>query len=552
LPIARILLHGAAPVAALALLNASVTFYDVWPTPGVEWHGHLSMELAVAVLMLVAAVRVGGERTLAWLTRGLAALWIGLVGARYFEVMAPALYGRPVNLYWDVRHLGAVTAMMTDAVAGPVLLLVVAGIVLALALVYIAARWAFRAIAVTSRRPAGGWALAVAAILVVGQFVAQTIAGHHLPPLAVAPPVTASYWHQARLLVEQMRSAPPSLAASNATPASDLGGVRGADVLLVFLESYGAVTLDRPAVAEPIAKARASFAADVAATRRRVVSAMVDSPTFGGASWLAHISLMTGVEARDEGTSIALMSHRRDTLVSTFAQAGYRTVALMPGLRHPWPEGAFYGFDTIYDTASLGYTGPQFGWWIVPDQFALARLDDLEAARAATRPLFLFFPTTSTHAPFGPVAPYQPDWARLMSDHPYAEPDVQQALARVPDYFDLAPSYVHAITYSLATVGGYLRRHPTRDLVVVLVGDHQPAAAVTGEGASWDVPVHVVASRSGVLDLLVSRGFHDGITPGRRAIGPMHGLLSTLLTAFGGSPGPAAPARPGQVPTGAN
>ncbi len=66
---------------------------------------------------------------------------------------------------------------------------------------------------------------------------------------------------------------------------------------------------------------------------------------------------MTGVEARDEGANAALMSQSRDTLVSTFARGGYRTVALMPGLGYAWPEGAFYGFDAIYDTEAMAYTG---------------------------------------------------------------------------------------------------------------------------------------------------------------------------------------------------
>ena len=38
---------------------------------------------------------------------------------------------------------------------------------------------------------------------------------------------------------------------------------------------------------------------------------------------------------------------------------------------------------------------------------------------------------------------------------------------------------------------------------------------------------------AGVLDRLRAPGFHDGITPERRAIGPMHALLPTLLAAFG-------------------
>ena len=110
---------------------------------------------------------------------------------------------------------------------------------------------------------------------------------------------------------------------------------------------------------------------------------------------------------------------------------------------------------------------------------------------------------------------------------------MSQALAGVPDYLDLAPSYVNAVTYAFATIGGYLRQHPERDLVLVLLGDHQPAAAVAGEGASWDVPVHVVASRPAVLEALRASGFHSGATPERRSIGPMHALLPTLLASFG-------------------
>jgi len=56
---------------------------------------------------------------------------------------------------------------------------------------------------------------------------------------------------------------------------------------------------------------------------------------------------------------------------------------------------------------------------------------------------------------------------------------------------------------------------------------------VAGEGASWNVPVHIVASRPAVLAALRGAGFSDGVTPERRAIGPMHALLPTLLTSFG-------------------
>jgi hypothetical protein len=542
--IVRVLLRVAAVLAALALLNASLTFYDVWPTPAIQWHGHVSVELAAAVLLLAVLVWRRPQRQSPWVIRGLASAWMALVLGRYVEVMSPALYGRPINLYWDSRHLSAVAAMMTDAVSLPVLLLATSAVLLLLVFVFLATRWAFATVAAPMQVPLVRGGLAALALAVAGQFAAQASGGHGPLPVTVAPPVTLTYWQQARLVAMQMGRAASPIVTAQPPLTSDLGQVRGADVLLVFMESYGAVTLDRSAVADPVAASRTRFAADVAATGRGVVSAMVDSPTFGGSSWLAHISLMTGVEARDEGANAALMSASRETLVSTFAHAGYRTVALMPGLGYAWPEGAFYGFDAIYDTAAMAYGGPRFGWWTVPDQFALARLDVLEAPHD-DRPRFVFFPTTSTHAPFAPTAPYQPDWPRLLSAEPYAAADVTRALALVPDYLDLAPSYVRAVDYGLASIGGYLRLHPNRDLVMVLVGDHQPAAAVAGEGASWNVPVHVVASRPAVLDALRARGFAPGVTPERRSLGPMHALLPTLLSSFGSAP-PRVAARPVQ------
>ena len=156
----------------------------------------------------------------------------------------------------------------------------------------------------------------------------------------------------------------------------------------------------------------------------------------------------------------------------------------MPGLWQSWPEGAFYGFDDIYGGARLDYRGPEFGWWDMTDQFVLARMDALEVNRAPRPPLFLFFPTISTHIPFTPTPPYQPDWARVLTDEPYDEKDVNRAYLRQPDWMDLGPSYADALSYMYQSLTGYLRLRGHRDFVMILIGDHQPAAAVSGEGAA--------------------------------------------------------------------
>jgi hypothetical protein len=242
---------------------------------------------------------------------------------------------------------------------------------------------------------------------------------------------------------------------------------------------------------------------------------------------------MTGVDVRDENTNAMVMTQTRDTLVTTFSRGGYRTVAAMPGLWHPWPEGAFYRFDDIYARARLDYRGPRFGWWFVPDQFTVARMDALEVNHTPRQPVFLFFPTISTHAPFGPTAPYEADWPRLLGQEPYSGRAVEEALARKPDLLNLGPSYVGALNYTYSLLGGYLRMRADRDFVLVVLGDHQPPAAVSGSGAPWDVPVHVIASRGELLDRLKVHGFRPGLTPVRPTLGGMHGLLPLLLDAFG-------------------
>ncbi len=209
----------------------------------------------------------------------------------------------------------------------------------------------------------------------------------------------------------------------------------------------------------------------------------------------------------------------------------------MPGLKHAWPEGSFYGFSEIYGAQRVNYHGPEFGWFAVPDQFSLARLDQTEVNQPRHPPLFVFFPTLSTHTPFSPAPPYQPDWPRVLTDHAYDQADVDRAFDQEIDWLNLGPRYADAVEYAYTVLAGYLRLHADHDFVMILLGDHQPPALVSGPGAPWDVPVHVIASQSSdrerVLDRLRARGFRTGLTPARPTTSHMHALLPALLDAFG-------------------
>ncbi|MEZ5741719.1 MAG: hypothetical protein R3E68_21335 [Burkholderiaceae bacterium] len=65
--------------------------------------------------------------------------------------------------------------------------------------------------------------------------------------------------------------------------AGNLQALEGADVKVLFLESYGAITYDVATVREAVEPSRQRFAAKVAATGRRTVSAFQTAPTFAGA-----------------------------------------------------------------------------------------------------------------------------------------------------------------------------------------------------------------------------------------------------------------------------
>lgn len=518
--------------AALVLLNAALTFHPIWPTPWIEVRSELSIEIAALVLVLslcAALARPPGRLAV----RVLTALAVLFALGRYAAVMAHSLYGRPVNLYWDSQHLPEVAAMLAEVAPPAVLAIGAIAIAVGLVALTVVLRWALGCVADGVREPRTRRALgAVAASLVTLYVVGAALEWPVRHRFSV--PVSGTYGEQLVFLVDAYTGRRARELPLEPLEPSALKGVAGSDVLLAFLESYGATTYDAPAIAARLAESRAALDAAAADTGRRVVSAFVESPTFGGNSWLAHATLMSGVEVRDPGAYDLLLTQDRETLSTRFAAAGYRVVGLMPGLRNAWPEGGFYRFDKLYGERELDYRGPDFGWWRIPDQYAIAKLDALELARAERPPLFAFFATINTHVPFRPTPPLQPDWKRLLSGDPYDADATAASLAAEPEWTNFTPAYADSFAYTFSYFADYLRARPAADLVLILVGDHQPAASVAGVGARWDVPVHVIASHDGLARALLDAGFTPGVALGAQQppVAKMAELTTLLLRAF--------------------
>jgi hypothetical protein len=534
-----------ATLAALALLvlNAALSFRNWWPTPAVLPDYKIAPEFVLLWLALLFAawrrVRLS-PRTLAVASL----VYLVLVIGRYGDVTIPGLFGRDINLYWDVPQIPRFLWVSGRELPWWISAGAIAALAALLAILYRLLRWAMGIAANVAAPYAVGarWTW-VATLVATGAAVAHV--ANVAPDTTwrfVAKPVASTYWRQATLLTTAWT--PSALAdalpharalevAIAAPPAESLASLHGRDVKLFFLESYGAMVFDDADVSRTLARAREALVADIAASGRLVASAFVRSPTFAGASDLAHLSLLSGIDLGDPRRHDLLLTTDRPTLVTLFARAGYQTVGLYPAVSWDWPERGFYGFDLYVEGRDLGYRGPALGYWKMPDQFSIARFEALHPLRADSPPRFLFFPTITSHLPFAPVPPYQPDWDRLLTSEPFDPAEAERlARARV-DWIDMRPGYAGMIDYTYRWLGGYLRRPEPRESVIVLVGDHQPASGVSGAGASWDVPVHVVTRDPALLARFVALGFRPGFEPRRPTLGGLHELNAMLLHAFG-------------------
>lgn len=208
-------------------------------------------------------------------------------------------------------------------------------------------------------------------------------------------------------------------------------------------------------------------------------------------------------------------------------------VALLPSVDRPWPQGQrFYDFDRVYGTHDLGYAGPRFGFSKVPDQFALSEFGRRELTPSRRAPVVAQIELTSSHGPWAPL-PTRVDPTDLGDGSVY---DDMAARAVGPAQLlrhreDVPAAYRQSIAYSLTSVLDLLRAHDDEDLVVVLLGDHQPASVVSGHGGNRDVPVSVVARDRTVVDRIAAWGWTPGLVPDRGApVWPMADFRDRFLT----------------------
>jgi phosphatidylglycerophosphate synthase len=322
------------------------------------------------------------------------------------------------------------------------------------------------------------------------------------------------------------------------TPTDSLlGALRGKDVLLVFAESYGRVAIEESSFAPEVDEALAAGDKRLAGAGFHSRSGFLISPTFGGGSWLAHSSLNAGLWVHNLRRYAQLLPERRLTLAGAFNRAGWRTVDDVPSNDRPWPEGkAFYHWDRIYDRNQVGYRGPSFSYSSMPDQYIYSALQRLELGKTHRRPLFAEVDTVTSHQPWNRI-PEEIGWNQVGDGSIYNRIPMHYEggsfLSFWEDSARVQAGYGRSIVYTLNTLTKFVQRYGKKNLVVIVLGDHQPREPVTGEQAGHQVPISIIAHDPKVLQRIESWGWNPGLRPRKDApVWPMSGFRNRFFRAF--------------------
>jgi phosphatidylglycerophosphate synthase len=316
-----------------------------------------------------------------------------------------------------------------------------------------------------------------------------------------------------------------------------LTGLRGKDVLLVFVESYGRVAVQASSLSPRVNAALDNGTRQLEAAGFDARTGYLTSSTFGGLSWLAHSTVQAGVWVDGQRRYDQLVAGDRFTLSQAFKRAGWRAVSEVPSNNRAWQEGSsFYHYDKLYDRRNVGYRGPTYAYASMPDQYTLLALQRLELAKPARRPIFAEVDLVSSHTPWTKL-PQLIDWTDVGNGSVFNSSPLDPVAAEWQDHETVRTAYGRSIEYSMNTLVSFVQHYGDDDLVIVVLGDHQPSTIVTGQGASHDVPISVIAHDPAVLDQIAGWGFRDGLRPDPQApVWPMDSFRDRFLSAFGSQP----------------
>jgi phosphatidylglycerophosphate synthase len=476
---------------------------------------------------------------------GLVGPVLGLVVIlKVLDIEFVTFVARPFDPVGDLGNIGTGVETMRSALGETKAnVLIVGGVTLAVVVLVATTVALFRLmrVAAGNRR----WSLRAATGLGAVWLLCSVSGARLFPHTSIASTSTASFVvHEVRTVQTDIRDSAVFAkqishdSFRNAPGNQLLTALRGKDVLLVFVESYGQVSVQGSSFSPAIDALLNKGTKQLQTAGFSARSAFLGAPGFGGISWLAHSTLQSGVWVNSQRRYNQLVGTDRFTFTDAFDRAGWRTINFAPADDRDWPEGSsYYHYDKLYDRRDMGYRGPTFTYAPMPDQYMFAALQRLELSTANRRPLFAEVDTVSSHMP----------WTRIPQQIPWSEVGNGSIFNRIPTYREpdsfwwhpnqVKAAYARSLEYSLSVLISFVQHYGNKNLVLVIVGDEQPLPIVSGQGASHNVPISIIAHDPSVLKRIAGWGWEDGLRPSPQApVWRMDAFRDRFLTAYGSRP----------------
>jgi hypothetical protein len=479
----------------------------------------------------------------------LAVVGLTVLSFQAADVFIPLFFNRPFELFTDITYLPDLYALLRDTMSGwlfyPGLIFLVAGLAgLGLGL-YAGFHYLRRGF--QNRMVRYGFLLLLVVLVFLDlvspvRFTANTAA----PRMAEEAGKIA----KKEQFVHEQQEAFSRQVQDSSRVMRPLEGLEGSDVYLFIVESYGYTLYSEPGHFILIEPELREFQDRLSEAGFEIVSTFLDSPAFGGNSWLADSTLATGVRIENEAAYELLHTSDVKPIAQFFNEIGYRTVVAMPATTYAWPEGEFYRFGGKYYYKDFDYNGPNLKWAPMTDQYVLDFIHRNEV-RSASQPLFIQYVMISSHYPFNLIPRLFADWSQIGDGSIYHREDSVNVLPIKPGNQTAgAEGFVAAMAYELKLIREYLSNFVEGEALIIVVGDHQPYSGITGKNKPWSVPLHVISRRTDFLTPFLDRGYTEGLIPRQEL--PHAGLetfLPILLESFG-SADPASGQRSAAVKAG--
>ncbi len=314
------------------------------------------------------------------------------------------------------------------------------------------------------------------------------------------------------------------------------------DIYFIFIESYGSVLYKRPHFTPPYRALLSELEETFDNAGWNVATALSESPTWGGGSWLSYTSTLFGMRIDSHPQYLELRNkyqvERYPSLGAVLSDQGYHYVwlsALAENISETgWSKYTrMLAVDELIRNKDMAYVGPRYGWGPAPpDQWVLHWAH--ERLKASTdKPLMLFTITQNSHYPWKPHPELVEDWRTLNQAAPEDAPVDPDTIP----LDEMRANHLNAIEYQLRMLTQFILDVGDENSIFVLIGDHQPPA-VSRRADGWSTPVHIISKDAAFVDAFAEYGFIPGLTvtdlePSLRHEGIYSMFMRVLLSRYG-------------------